>query len=53
MNTVRGNFIALKYKTKIAVEGKGEYMIEITNVVDTKTFKERPIIPSLMNVANF
>ena len=52
LNPVQGNFIALKYKTSIAVEGMGEYFIEITNLVNTKTFKERPIIPSLMNMAN-
>lgn len=52
LDTVRGNFIALRYKTKIEVEGVGEYQIEITNVVNTKTFKERQIVPSLMNMAN-
>jgi len=49
---VKGNFIALKYKTKIAVEGQGEFELEITNVVNTATFKERQILPSLMNMAN-
>ncbi len=53
MNTVSGNYIALKYKTSVAVEGLGEYQIEIVNVVNTKTFKERQVIPSLMNMANF
>ena len=52
LSTVKGNFIALKYKTRIAVEGVGEYEIEVKNVIDTKTFKERHIVPSLMNVAN-
>lgn len=52
VNTVKGKFVALNYKTKIAVAGVGEYQIEITNVVNTKTFKERPIVPSLMNMAN-
>ena len=53
MNTVKGNFIALKYKTSVAVEGMGEYTIEIRSVVNTRTFKERQVIPSLMNVANY
>lgn len=44
--------MALKYKTKIYVEGKGEYQIEVTNVVNTRSFKERQIIPSLFNMAN-
>ena len=52
LNTVQGNFIALKYKTKVVVEGGGEYEITVTNVVNTKTFKERQVIPSLLNVAN-
>lgn len=52
LNTVQGNYIALKYKTKVAVEGVGEWQIEVTNVVNTKTFKERQVIPSLMNMAN-
>lgn len=51
-NTVRQNFIALKYKTKIEVDGLGEYQIEITNVVNTGTLIEKPLIPSLLNVAN-
>ena len=25
MNTVKGNFVALKYRTRIEVEGQGEY----------------------------
>ena len=45
------HFIALKYKTTIEVQGTGEYQIEVTNVVNTRTFKERQIIPSLMNMA--
>lgn len=53
MNTVKGNFIALKYKTSVAVEGMGEYQIEIVNVVNTRTFKERQVVPSLMNMANY
>ena len=52
LNTVQGNYIALKYKTRVAVEGMGEWQIEVTNVVNTKTFKERQVIPSLMNMAN-
>ena len=47
-----GHYIALKYKTKINVEGQGEYEIEVTSVVNTKTFKERPIVPSLLNFAS-
>jgi len=46
-----GHYIALKYKTKIEVEGQGQYEIEVTNVVNTRTFKEKPIVPSLLNVA--
>lgn len=53
MNTIKGNFIALKFRTNIEVEGVGEYQIEITNVVNTKTFEKRHIVPSLMNMANF
>lgn len=53
MNTIKGNFIALKYKTNIEVEGVGEYQIEITNIINTKTFEKRHIVPSLMNMANF
>ena len=34
------------------MEGLGEYQIEVTNVVDTRTFKERQIVPSLMSMAN-
>ena len=40
-NTVKGNFVAFKYKTKFEVEGQGELQIEVTNYVNTKTFKER------------
>lgn len=46
------HFIAIKYKTKIEVEGLGQYEIEVTNVVNTRTFKERQLVPSLMNMAN-
>ena len=46
------NYMELRYRTKIFVEGHGEYQIEVTNVVNTKTFKERQIIPSLLNMAN-
>ena len=46
------HFIAIKYKTKIEVEGLGQYEIEVTNVVNTRTFKERQLMPSLMNMAN-
>ena len=47
-----GNYIALKYKTKIEVEGQGTYEIAVTNVVNTKTLREKPsIVPSLLNVA--
>ena len=46
------HYIALRYKTRIEVEGQGEYEIEVTNLVDTRTFKERQIVPSLMNMAN-
>ena len=53
MNTIRSNFVTLKFKTQVVIEGHGEYQIEIANVVNTKTFKERQIIPSLMNMANF
>lgn len=52
LNTVKGNFIALSFRSRIAVAGVGEYQIEITNIVDTKTFKERPVVPSLLNMAN-
>ena len=34
---LKNKFIALQYKTKVSVEGVGEYEIEITNVVNTKT----------------
>ena len=34
------------------MEGRGEFEVEITNVVNTNTFKERQILPSLMNMAN-
>ena len=52
LDNVRGHYIAMKYRTKIEVEGVGQYEIEVTNVVNTRTFKERQLIPSLMNVAN-
>jgi len=32
------HYIALKYKTKFEVEGMGSYEIEVTNVVNTRTF---------------
>ena len=44
--------MAFKYKTKFEVEGQGELQIEVTNYVNTKTFKERQTIPSLLNMAN-
>jgi hypothetical protein len=34
------------------VEGLGAYEIEVTNVIDTRTFKERQILPSLLDAAN-
>ena len=47
-----GHYIALKYKTKIEVEGQGRYEIEVTSVVNARTLKERPkMIPSLLSVA--
>lgn len=44
--------IALRYKTKVSVEGVGEYEIEITNVVNTKTLKEKSFVPSMLSLAN-
>ena len=32
------HYIAIKYKTKVEVDGVGSYEIEVTNVVNTKTF---------------
>lgn len=46
------HYISLKYRTKFEVEGVGEYEIVVTNIVNTKTFAERQIIPSIMSVAN-
>ena len=37
--TMLRNYMQLKYRTKIFVEGHGEYQIEVTNFVNTKTFK--------------
>ena len=52
LNTVKGNFIALQYKTRIVDESLGVYDIEVTNYVDTNTFKERTkVVPSLMSMA--
>ena len=51
LNTVRGNFIALQYKTRIVDESLGVYDIEVTNYVDTKTFKEKKAVPSLISMA--
>ena len=51
LNTVKGNFIALQYKTRIVDESLGVYDIEVTNYVDTKTFKEKKAVPSLMSMA--
>ena len=51
LNTVKGNFIALQYKTRIVDESLGVYDIEVTNYVDTNTFKERKVVPSLMSMA--
>jgi len=42
----------LKYKQKIKVEGHGEYEIEVKNVIDTRTFEQKPLIPTLLSVAN-
>ena len=50
--SLKNKFIALRYKTKVNVEGVGEYQIEITNVVNTKTLKEKSYVPSLMSLAN-
>jgi len=44
--------MAIRYKTRIEVDGVGEFEIEVTNVVNTRTFKERQLVPSLMNMAN-
>ena len=49
---MKNKFIALKYKTKVSVEGVGEYEVEVTNVVNTKTLKEKSYVPSLMSMAN-
>lgn len=51
LNTVKGNFIALKYKTQIIDENRGVYDIEVTNYVDTRTFRERQVVPSLLSMA--
>ena len=46
------HYIALKYKTKIEVEGQGRYEIQVTSVVNARTLKEKPnMIPSLLSVA--
>ena len=42
----------LNYRTKVLVDGVGEYQIEVTNVVDKKNFEERPIVPTILNTAN-
>ena len=31
-------YVAVRYRTKFNVEGVGEYEIEVTNIVNTKTF---------------
>ena len=50
--SLKNKYIALKYKTKVSVEGVGEYEVEVTNVVNTKTLKEKSYVPSLMSMAN-
>ena len=50
--SIKNKYIALKYKTKVSVEGVGEYEVEVTNVVNTKTLKEKSYVPSLMSMAN-
>lgn len=52
LDRVRGHFFALKYRTTIEVEGVGEYQIEVTNLVNTRTFGERHIVPSLLSMAS-
>jgi len=49
---LKNKMIALRYKTKVIVEGVGEYEIEITNVVNTKTLKEKSFVPSMLSLAN-
>ena len=50
--SLKDKYIAVKYKSKVTVDGVGEYEIEVTNVVNTKTLKEKSYVPSLMSVAN-
>ena len=44
--------MTIEYQTKIKVEGVGDYEIKMQNVVDTRTFKEKPLIPTLLSFAN-
>jgi hypothetical protein len=43
----------MKFQKKVRVKGHGEYTIEITNLVNSKTLQSRPALPSLMDSANF
>jgi len=52
LNRIRENLLTLEYQTKIKVEGVGDYEIKMQNVIDTRTFRERPIIPTLLSFAN-
>ena len=42
----------LKYKKMIEVEDHGNYEIEVTNVVNAKSMRVQPLIPSLMSSDN-
>ena len=51
-NRIQERLLTLKYQTSIKVDGVGEYEIEMTNVIDTRTFQEKPLMPTLLSVAN-
>lgn len=51
-NRLQEHLFLLKYLTKIKVEGYGEVEITVQNVIDIRTLREKPIVPTLMSAAN-